>query len=302
MKCVLVKFVFSLGVISLLLFSCNHNRESTKQDTATTDTSTSVYTAAEHEALTYWDDVDMQDTANMINPTIGEQKLVDFLTALNSCSDSIADQAIAKMLDKAKLNKTSLAYFLNLYEHYLYDGNSPMRNDVRYGSVLRYLIQSDHLTDLEKEAYRPIYKLVQRNKVGQIAEDFSFERFDGKIQKLSDVKAKYTMMLFYDTECTHCKEILALLKDTPQLTDLFEKKEIQIVTIEPWGDRKKWVNYEPHLAKNWINGFDPHTVIQRERLYDTKASPTIYLLDAHKKVLLKDVELQLALQIIPQLP
>lgn len=46
------------------------------------------------------------------------------------------------------------------------------------------------------------------------------------------------MMLFYDTECTHCKEILALLKDTPQLTDLFEKKEIQIVTIEPWGDRK----------------------------------------------------------------
>ncbi|MEN5194460.1 DUF5106 domain-containing protein [Sphingobacterium faecium] len=300
MKCSPLKYWFVATI--WLLSSCSQNSKSTKKDPVLTDSATSMYSATDREALSYWDDFDMRDTLNIKNPTIGEQHLVDFLSALNSCTDSIADLAVVNMLDRAKVNKTTLNYFLNLYEHYLYDGNSPMRNDVRYESVLRYLIKTDQLTDLEKEAYRPIYKLIQRNKMGKVAEDFSFERYDGHIQKLSDVKAKYILLIFYDTECAHCKQIIALLQDTPELTALFEKKQIQIVTIEPWGDRERWINYQPHLAKNWINGFDSNSTIQRQRLYDTKASPTIYLLDGMKRVLLKDVELQLALQIMTQLP
>lgn len=302
MKCSPFKLWLFFGATTWLLISCNQRNKSTKQDMATTDTTASVYTAADLEALHYWDQVDMQDTAKIKDPSMGEQKLADFLNALNGTSDSTADHAIANMLDRAKVNKTSFDYYIKLYEHYLYDGNSPMRNDVRYESVLRYLIKSDQLTDLEKEAYRPIYKLVQRNKMGKVAEDFSFERYDGHIQKLSDVNAKYILLIFYDTECARCKQIIALLQDTPEVTDLFEKKQIQIVTIEPWGDRDRWINYQPHLAKNWINGFDNNSTIQRQRLYDTKASPTIYLLDGMKRVLLKDVELQLALQIMTQLP
>lgn len=300
MKCVPFKVLCIGGAITLLSIACNPKPKSDQQDHAE-DKKAIVYTGADSAVLSYWDKIDMQDTAKIKDPNMGEQKLADFISALNSVSDTVADHAVARMLDKAKGNKVTFDHFIKLYEHYLYEGNSPMRNDNRYESVLRYLIKTDQLTDLEKEAYRPVYKLVQRNKVGQVAEDFSFETSNGKTQKLSDVKSKYTLLFFYDTECPHCKQMIAALKDTPQVVDLFEKKQIQMVTIEPWGDRTKWKNFQTHLAENWINGFDTESVIQKKRLYDTKASPTIYLLDADKKVILKDTELQQALQYVVQL-
>lgn len=293
MKYVSLKFWFAVGIATLLSISCNQN---SKSNTSNSATSNKVYLAADSIVFRYWNDLDMNDTARVKDPNIGEQKLVDFIAALQTAPDSVADRAVAQMLDKARNNRSSFDYFIKMYEHYLYNGNSPMRDDIRYESVLKHLIETNVLTDLEKEAYRPIYKLILRNKVGRKAEDFSFERLDGAVQKLSDVKAQYTLLLFYDTECIHCKEILALLKDTPQLTDLFKQKHIQIVTIEPWGDRTKWKNYESHLSKNWINGFDTDSFIHRNRLYDTKASPTVYLLDVDKKVLLKDAEMQVVLQ------
>lgn len=196
------------------------------------------------------------------------------------------------MLDKAKVNRTSFDYFIKQYEHYLYDGNSPMRNDIVYESVLRYLIKTDLLSDLEKEAYRPTYKLILRNKVGQTAEDFTYELANGKKQKLSDTKANYTFLIFYDPDCSHCKETIQQLRDTPQLVQLFAQLKVQVVAIDPWGDRTKWKNYQSQLSDQWINGFDSESRILSFNLYDLKASPTIYLLDENRKVLLKDTYLQ----------
>ncbi len=48
----------------------------------------------------------------------------------------------------------------------------------------------------------------------------------------------------------------------------------------------------PYLPREWLHAYDPGMVITRERLYDIKAIPTIYLLDSDKKVLLKDSSIQ----------
>jgi peroxiredoxin len=175
-----------------------------------------------------------------------------------------------------------------------------MRNDISYEYVLRYLIKTDVLTDLEKEAYRPIYKLVLRNKVGQKAEDFSFALANGSKQKLSDTKAKYTFLMFYDPDCSHCKETIHQLRDTPQLVQLFDQLQVQVLAIDPWGDRAKWKAYQTELSDKWINGFDSDSKILSFNLYDLKASPTIYLLDENKKVLLKDTYLEPVIQYFVQ--
>ncbi|WP_257095675.1 DUF5106 domain-containing protein [Sphingobacterium sp. E70] len=210
------------------------------------------------------------------------------------------DKAVDLMLDKAKSNRTSFDYFIKLYERYLYDGNSPMRNDIIYESVLRYMIKTDLLSDLEKEAYRPVYKLVLRNKVGQPAEDFSYELANGTKQKLSQTKGKFTFLIFYDPDCAHCKETIHQLRDTPQLVELFSQLQVQVLAIDPWGDRSKWKNYMPEMSEKWINGFDSDSKILSFNLYDLKASPTIYLLDENKKVLLKDTYLQPVIQYFVQ--
>ncbi|WP_343320926.1 DUF5106 domain-containing protein [Sphingobacterium multivorum] len=288
--------IFSLWlpicVVILFCCSCKDSTKSKQQSTPEQQNGKPGSTA-DSTLFHFWDKFDMLDTAQVKNPEKGEQQLADFIQLLLQSPDSATrDKAIDLMLDKAKTNRTSFDYFIKQYEHYLYDGNSPMRNDIVYESVLRYLIKTDLLSDLEKEAYRPTYKLVLRNKVGQTAEDFSYELANGKKQKLSDTKAKYTFLIFYDPECSHCKETIHQLRDTPQLVQLFSQLQVQVLAIDPWGDRTKWKNYQSQLSDQWINGFDSESKILSFNLYDLKASPTIYLLDENKKVLLKDTYLQ----------
>lgn len=288
-----------ISLFALFFCCCTNTKEKQKNGTFTENKK--GVSAADSTLLHFWDKFDMQDTTQVKNPDEGEQKLADFIGLLSTTRDSATrDQAVACMMDSAKVNRTSFDYFIKQYEHYLYDGNSPMRNDISYESVLRYLLKTDALTDLEKEAYRPIYKLVLRNKVGQKAEDFSFELANGTKQKLSDTKAKYTFLMFYDPDCSHCKETIHQLRDTPQLVQLFDQLQVQVLAIDPWGDRSKWKTYQSELSYQWINGFDSDSKVLSFNLYDLKASPTIYLLDEHKKVLLKDTYLEPVIQYFVQ--
>lgn len=284
-----------LAISALLLsWSCTGTKKENKESPPQNTLSSSVSDSA---LFHFWDQFDMQDTALVKNPEKGEQQLADFLGLLTKTPDSATrDKAAAIMLDKAKVNRTSFDYFIKQYEHYLYDGNSPMRNDIAYESVLRYLINTAVLTDLEKEGYRPTYKLVRQNRVNQTATDFSFELPNGQKQKLSETDAKFMLLMFYDPDCSHCKETIHQLRDNPQLVQLFTQLQIQIVAIDPWGDRSKWKQYQSELSYQWINGLDTDRQILSANLYDLKASPTIYLLDEHKKVLLKDTYLENVIQ------
>lgn len=293
MKSSTLGFWLPMGLIVGLLWACNGNNKSKKESNETMQQKAATLNTADSSLLHFWDKFDMKDSAQVKSPDIGEQKLADFIGLLSKTPDSaMRDKAVDLMLDKAKSNRPSFDHFVQLYEHYLYDGNSPMRNDSIYESVLRHLIKTDLLSDLEKEAYRPIYKLVRRNKVGQLAEDFNYELASGTKQKLSQTKAKYTFLIFYDPDCSHCKETIHQLRDTPQLLQLFAQRQVQVLAIDPWGDRSRWKDYQSELSDQWINGFDSDSKILSFNLYDLKASPTIYLLDENKKVILKDTYLQ----------
>lgn len=300
MRIISTSLFLPMSLFALFFCSCTNNTTEKQKNGTFTENKQGV-SAADSTLLHFWDKFDMQDTTQVKNPDEGEQQLADFLGLLAKAPDSaLRDQAVAHMMDQAKVNRTSFDYFIKQYEHYLYDGNSPMRNDISYESVLRYLIKTDALTDLEKEAYRPIYKLVLRNKVGQKAEDFSFALANGSKQKLSDTKAKYTFLMFYDPDCSHCKETIHQLRDTPQLVQLFDQLQVQVLAIDPWGDRAKWKAYQTELSDKWINGFDSDSKVLSFNLYDLKASPTIYLLDENKKVLLKDTYLEPVIQYFVQ--
>lgn len=290
MKSLSPVYVSLLLLTIVLMVACDSN---TPSELKKKELSKKEITQADSALLHFWDKVNMQDTITIKDPNQGEQQLADFLGMLAKTTDSATrDQAVDHMLNKAKASKTSFDHFIKLYEHYLYDGNSPMRNDLSYESVLRYLLKSNVLTDLEKEAYRPTYQLLLRNKVGQKAVDFEFEHPDGRTQKLSEIESKYTLLLFYDPDCSHCKEAIHQLRDTPQLVQAFAQWGIQVLAIDPWGDRNKWKNYSSELSYQWVNGFDSKSKVLSLNLYDLKASPTMYLLDKSKKVMLKDASLQ----------
>ena len=53
-------------------------------------------------------------------------------------------------------------------------------------------------------------------------------------------------------------------------------------------DIQAWRSYMPVYPEEWYNGFDPDFVLRENDIYAVRAIPSLYLLDAEKRVILKD--------------
>lgn len=96
------------------------------------------------------------------------------------------------------------------------------------------------------------------------------------------------MLFFYEPGCSSCEEAIAEMKSNPGLNSVIENGGLKILAIYPDGNEEIWEDYQNQIPNNWINAIDKDQVIVTKNLYMIKATPTIYLLDKHKKVILKD--------------
>lgn len=287
LKSLYLPLAFSLG---LSLASCS----STTKTAETTDlaavqaqrTASPVY----QKALHFWDNFDFTDSLSYLNPAVGEQHLVDFLalTAQIHHPDSLR-HATSTMLQKAAAQPNAFQHFVALYDRYLYDPNSPMRNETLYQYVLEDLVNSETLPDYEKLRKKSLLTLIQRNTVGQQAENFKYMTPDGKTHSLRDLKADHLLLFFYEPGCPSCAQTIQQIQASPKLSQLIEQRHLTVLAIYPDGMLDTWKEKQDFIPTGWTNGIDKTQQILTEELYDLKASPTIYLLDKEQNVLLKDV-------------
>ena len=54
-------------------------------------------------------------------------------------------------------------------------------------------------------------------------------------------------------------------------------------------DLEAWRGYAPNMPSEWINAYDPDHALFDYGIYNLAAIPSLYLLDASKTVLAKDV-------------
>lgn len=109
--------------------------------------------------------------------------------------------------------------------------------------------------------------------------------------QLYDVEAPYLLLFFYEPGCPHCKQAITKLSHSSGFRRLLDKQLVKILAVYPFGDRALWEAYLPEIPETWMNAIVPDASIIKQNTYDIKATPTIYLLDEHKEVLLKDSDL-----------
>lgn len=249
----------------------------------------------------YWDDYPFTDTIAIKNPNITEQRFVNFLAQLPKYPLNEVKDGIESMLKQAEQNQKVFEFFKGQYEHYLADPNSPVRNDQYYEYVLAYLCQSKASSDTDRIRYKLQLEMIKKNQVGMQITDFSYLTSQGQIERLSDKGGNVNMLLFYDPTCPHCKEILNQLNSSELLNKLISSKHLNVIAIDPLGDKKLWQEYQRFIPSNWTNGFDHEDILIKKQYYSLHAYPTIYLLDKAGKILLKDPDYQLVLQILEKM-
>lgn len=250
---------------------------------------------------TYWNDYSFTDTLAIKDPDLSEQRFVNFISLFPYNDLTDVKISIENLLRLSEKNKKVFSFFKEQYAHYLADPNSPVRNDLYYEYVLSYLANSTANTETERSRYQMQLEMIQKNQTGMQITDFKYLDSKGKIERLSDKAGKTCLLLFYDPSCPHCKDILRELKSSQVLNDLISSQKLNVIAIDPLGDKALWKQYQPLIPDNWVNGFDFNDMLIKKQLYSIKAYPTIYLINNEGKILLKDPDYQIALKILQQM-
>lgn len=243
---------------------------------------------AEFLAKHYWDNVNFADTNYIHHPEVTEQAWADYCDILNRVPLETAQEAMRKTIEQTNVDKKVFTYITDLADKYLYDPNSPMRNEEFYIPVLDAMLASPVLEEIEKVRPKARRELAQRNRIGTKALNFNYTLASGTQGSLYQLKTDYTLLFINNPGCHACAETKEALKNSPIINQLLSQKKLTVLSVYPDEELDEWRKHLNEFPKEWINGYDKKFVIKEQQLYDLKAIPTLYLLNKDKTVLLKD--------------
>ena len=104
-----------------------------------------------------------------------------------------------------------------------------------------------------------------------------------KTVSLTKVKARLTLLYFYEVNCHLCEVVTPELK---KLYDSYHKLGLEIIAIPLESGREEWKRYITDHGLTWKNVFlAPVTRDKVRSDYKLTVSPTMYLLDKNKILL-----------------
>ena len=223
-----------------------------------------------------------------------EQKFADWTSILEMIPFNQAEKAVARLYDRAvacerkDTSSNLFETFTDLSYKYLYDPNSPLRNEDCYNAFVRRLAGYEGISPEMKQKYEYDARMTSLNRTGTVAADFRFADKMGRMHTLHGIKAPLTLLFFSNPGCDACLNIINVLKGEPQISGLIDSGRLAVLNIYIDEDLQGWRDYMPIYPEEWYNGFDPDLVIRTDNLYNVRAIPSLYLLDEEKRVILKD--------------
>lgn len=168
------------------------------------------------------------------------------------------------------------AVFVHLFEKYHSKGVSSWLNEKQQETISR-------------RAY-----MQMSNLIGVKAANLEMVDSTGKLKPLYDLNAEYTLVVFWDPTCGHCKEEIPRIDSIYKAT--WKAKGVRIYSVLSDNDKKKeWVDYlKEHKLGDWTNVYETKEMekvvadAQRpsfRQLYDVIQTPTILLLDKEKRII-----------------
>ncbi len=175
------------------------------------------------------------------------------------------------------------AIFVHLFEKYHSQGLSPWLSDIQQKGIAR-------------KAY-----LTMSNLVGEKAANLAFTDTAGKIAELYNVNASYTVVVFWDPSCGHCKEVLPKIDSFYRAQWQKQNIKIYAVLTEKESQKQDWLKYiNENKIGDWVNVYQTQQQLDVEtkelqpsyrQLFDISQTPTLYLLDKDKNIIAKKLTL-----------
>lgn len=244
----------------------------------------------------YWDHVDFNEDALVRMPVNILKQRLDFYFDKVIVPD--ADTCIEVcnwLLDKVK-NTIENEKYLIWYLTNRFESSNIMGLDrvfvhlalSQYCGGKTWWVDSNTVAKMCENAYRRAHSVI-----GATAPELQLKNQDSVWINTSSINAPYTIMIFWDPTCGHCREVM------PKLAKLYEankQKGWKVIALSSGDKKKEWYEYlkEHPETKGFTHLIRGEVLSQKysDNLYAyyVFASPTIFIVDANKKIIANRID------------
>ena len=173
-------------------------------------------------------------------------------------------------------------------------------NEELFVRVIEHAAAASCLSESDRMRPQMLLDIVHKNAPGTEANDIEYETLDGLRGKVSEIASPYTLIYFNDPECLSCAKVKERLDTCTTLRNMVQDSLITVIGIYPYDNVAEW-HSEP-FPSYVVNGWDCSQAVENEQTYDLMTMPMFYLLDAEKRVILKnEASLNRVLKVINRL-
>lgn len=242
----------------------------------------------------YWEGVDFEFEGLMRTPVFHKKIEKFFTQVVVQHPDSIIIAA-DRLIEKSKVNKEFYKYCIwfitNKYE---------LSNIMGFDKIFVHQVKKYYKTG---EAYWADTNLVksittkaekiEKTLIGHVAPDLILIDTSMNFVSLHHVNTDYIIILFYESDCGHCKKEIKALKDY-YLTRSFS---LEIFAVCTDSNLDLWKQYIIKENLTWINVNGTRSITpDYHNLYNISITPSLFLLDKTKIIRAKGLRSE---QLIP---
>jgi thiol-disulfide isomerase/thioredoxin len=246
----------------------------------------------------FWDGVNFWD-GRLAYTTFFDDKLDKYFQQLVAPSADSVIKEMDRMLGYATINdemtRFLLVKFINRYynQKYMWEDAIFVHLFEKYFANKKYpWLNEAGKKNITERAYS-----LMANIFGSPASEVELPDSTGKLVSLYATEAPFTVVIFFDPMCGHCKETLPKIDSVYRAKWKTENVRIFAVAKENDGTTKDWLNfiaerklagwthvyYSKFLEKTRVDSNLPGYL----QLYDVQQFPTLYLLDKDKRIIAK---------------
>jgi thiol-disulfide isomerase/thioredoxin len=249
----------------------------------------------------YWDNISFMDERVARTPFFTDRLSGYYEKVLVQDPDTLIAQMDYQLLlarSSPEMYKFLLNWFTDEYFYPKYMGQD---------AILVHLFEKYHsqglspwLTKKQEDLISKRAYMEMANLIGEQGADLDLVDSSGKHVPLYSVQADYTLVVFWDPTCSHCKAQL------PKIDSIYEaswkKHNVKIYAVLNEDEKSDWTKYiRDNNLGDWVNVYQTKEMANAEekanrpsfrQLYDVISTPTLYLLDKDKKILVKHLDWQ----------
>ncbi len=243
----------------------------------------------------YFDNIDFSERGLLRTPIFENKLTYYFDKMVVPLPDSLIPESY-KIIQKSYTAGDSLVFqFTTSHLLQYFQASKIMGYDAVFVAIAEDWYLSGRATWADSVFMNKLTKIVKEKSgtiIGDTAHNLErMQSIDDKYYTLHDIKADYTLLVFFEPHCGHCK------KEIPKLVqhyrDSLSNFNVQIVAFYTQYDKDEWKDFiedKELIEDGWLNVWDgpyPHTRFRD--FYNINSTPKLFVLDKNKEIIGKRI-------------